>query len=229
MTLVKTNARRSTAHPLERMSKADLLEQHLTLIANYGLIQENLAELELALDDEGWRNMAFENDREFSTGGLQRVINLCRLMYVKNPLVGRAVGLQRLYVFARGVELEARDDKVNDQVQAFLNDDANEAEFWGHSARAAKEVTLATEANIFFAFFGPGKDGSVRVRTFPVDDFLGGDIIRNPDDRREVWWYKRRWRKTEFDEAAEAKRGHDLVPGLALSTDEGQGSGDDRL
>lgn len=154
------------------------------------LLQERITELELELDRIGWQEVAPSIDRwNFSRDALRKIMRLARLYFLKNPLVNRAVVIQAVYVFGQGIEITARDRVVQEIVEQFMEDNANQAELTSHQARVMKECDLQVDGNIFFAFFRDPRFGTVRVRTIPVDEIEA--IIHNPDDRKEPWFYKR--------------------------------------
>lgn len=155
------------------------------------LLTERLAELELALEDEGWLRLGLEGQREFSREGLRRIAALSRLMYLKNPLIQRAVNVKTYYVWGQGVNIAARDDTVNIVLQRFLDDPSNRDELTGHQARMLKEVDLEVDGNLFLVLFPNTITGHVRVRSIVVDEVV--DIWCNPEDSRERWFYERRW------------------------------------
>lgn len=161
------------------------------------LFQERIAELELAQDDAGWRRMGGDDGNEFSREFLRRIVALSRLMFLKNPLVNRAVSLQAFYVFGQGMNVQAAHPSVNDVVQAFMDDRQNKAELTSHQARTMKEQTLQVEGNLFFVLFTNPATGRVRVRTLPTDEVA--EIVANPEDAREPWYYKRTWTQTALD------------------------------
>lgn len=154
-------------------------------------LQERLAELEFPLEDVGWQKLSNLYETEFSRDGLNRIISVSRLMGLKNPLINRAVWLQAMYVWGQGVSISARDKRVGEVVAAFLNNPKNQAELTTHQQRTLKEVELQTTGNLFFVFFSNISDGTVTVRTFDVEEVA--DIIHNPEDRKEPWFYKRAW------------------------------------
>ncbi len=168
-------------------------------------MEERIAELELELEDVGWQR---ENGRatfEFQTHNLLRMINWARIMYLKNPLINHGVEVQADYVFAQGITIAATDsdgeEKYAKALQAFISHPKNKAELFDLDCMWMKEVRQQTEGNIFFALFVK-KGSPVVIRTIPVEDIMGsGDIIRNPEDRREPWYYKRKWRAEKFDTA----------------------------
>lgn len=163
------------------------------------MLKERLAELELQMEDQGWRQLIVGGQREFSHGALIEIIRMSRLMYLKNPLIRRGVDIQALYVWGRGVTIQARDPKVNEVVQAFLDDKRNQAELTSHVARKGKEIALQVMGNIFFVLFTNPSTGEVKVRTVPVDTIR--QIVSNPDDAKEPWFYRREWEQIKFNEA----------------------------
>lgn len=162
------------------------------------LFQERLAELEFALEDQGWERLMQGGDREFSRDALKRICSLSRLMYLKNPLINRAVSLQAAYVFGQGVNISSENEAANVTIQAFLDDPANQAELTSHQSRMLKEVDLTVLGNIFFVLF-KATDGAVKVRSISVDEVV--DIVCNPEDAKEKWYYKRVWTPRAFNTA----------------------------
>jgi hypothetical protein len=154
-------------------------------------LRENLAELELALDDVGWLRMGLDSSKEFSREGLRKINALARIFWLKNPLVKRAVLIQTQYVFGQGVNIEAKHDKIDEVVQAFLDDKKNQAELTSHQSYSTKEMELQIFANLFFVFFVNNSTGRVRVRSINPDEIE--DIVYNPDDGKDPWYYKRTW------------------------------------
>jgi hypothetical protein len=179
-------------------TKDQLVTENAQLSNTLEVIVERLAELELALEDTDWIRMSLDGSREFSNAGLAKIITLARLAYLKNPLINRAVSVQAFYVWGQGVNVEAKPAEVDAVVQGFLDHPKNQVELTSHQARTAKEVTLQLEANLFLVLFTNTSTGRVVVRKIPVDEILAGDIITNPDDAREPWFYKRVWTQRTF-------------------------------
>jgi hypothetical protein len=154
-------------------------------------LKERLAELELALEDVNWARLVNEGNRELSRDGLKRIMAMARLFFLKNPLINRAVTLQACYVWGQGINITAKDEAVHQVVQDFMNDRKNKAELTSHQARSLKEQDLQVTGNLFFVLFTDRRTGDVRVRSIPADEIL--EIICNPEDMREPWYYKRIW------------------------------------
>lgn len=165
--------------------------------ANYELLQERLAELELALEDQGWSRLTGSNDREFSRAGLRKINKLARIYWLKNPLIKRAVYTQTCYVFGQGISIQAEHPLVNEVVQAFTDDHKNRSELFEHQSLMLKETELQLFANIFFLFFRNRDTGRVRLRTIHPDEIE--DIIYNPEDDKDPWYYLRVWTEKRVD------------------------------
>lgn len=161
------------------------------------LLDESLRSLELAMEDEGWQAMGRDGKREFSREGLRQIAALSRIMFLKNPLVNRAVLVQAMYVWAQGVSISSEDEATQAVITAFLDDPANQAELTSHQARTMKECDLQVLGNLFFALFTDINTGGVKVRTVPVDEIT--EIITDPEDRKAVWFYKREWTAASLD------------------------------
>ena len=156
---------------------------------NLELLQERLIELEQ--DDVGWQRLTGTYEAEFSRQGLRNINYLARLYWLKNPLIQRGVNVQAYYVFGQGVIIRAEDEEVNEVVQQFLDDSKNQAELTSHQAQMFKETELTLFGNLFFVFFPNKSSGRVRVRTVSTEEIE--DIICNPEDSKDPWYYKRTW------------------------------------
>lgn len=196
--------------------RADLLEAELgRRDLSLDLLNERIAELELALEDEGWTELGLKGAQEFSRSGLRKLVSLARVMFLKNPLIHRAVMVQAYYVFGQGVTLDAADDEARAIVEEFWSDPANRAELTSAQNLELKEIELQVSGNLFLSLFTTPSTGRVRVRSFPVAEV--SDVIHNPEDRREPWFYLREWRQEHLiDNGSGAK---EMKPHKALYPD----------
>lgn len=171
--------------------QAELAEQLRGERQQAAFLQETLADLELRMHEPGWQRLTAYAEQEFSRPGLQQITAVCRIMAIKNPLIKRGLALRQAYVWGQGVATTARDEQVNEVVQAFLDDAGNKRTFSGSQACEQLERSLGTDGNVFFALFTAPRSGRVQVRTIPWDEI--GDVITNPEDRSEPWFYRREW------------------------------------
>ncbi|WP_141576137.1 hypothetical protein [Actinomadura sp. WMMA1423] len=165
-------------------------------------LTETLSDLESRMNEPGWQRLTAMADQEFSRDGLRQITAVCRIMALKNPLIKRGLSLRASYVFGQGVQTSARaqgkrpgEQDVNDVVQRFLADPSNRRTFSSLGACEDLERALGSDGNLFFALFTRPKTGRVQVRTIPWDEIT--DVITNPQDRSEPWFYRREWYEEE--------------------------------
>jgi len=162
-------------------------------------LQERIAEMEFLLEDTGWERVDGSNDDlDLSRDLLRRIIRDARAMYLANPLINHSVDVIAVYVFGQGVTISGH-GIANDRVQAFLDDIGNVRTLTGLGSMLAQDRALTYEGNRFYALFGKAKEVT-RVRNIPTLQMVAGDIIRNPEDDAEVWYYMRRWTRTDRDD-----------------------------
>jgi len=168
---------------------AEQLADKLSLLES--AFEERIAELELelAIEDKGWTKLGGYGEFEFTRDALRKITRESRLFYLKNPLVKRACETKSNYVFGQGVTIQARNPLVDQVVQSFLSDEKNKSEVTTPLSMHARDLDLQTDANLFLAFF-TNASGDVRVRSIPFDEI--DDILCNPEDRKEPWFYLRK-------------------------------------
>lgn len=160
------------------------------------ILTEAVADLELALEDVGWRKLSAGVADEFTTEGRRRIAALCRLMAVSHPLIKRGLLLRIGYVWGQGVEVTVRikdNEDLATQVNLLLDafDEDNAKSLVGSQACEELERAQGTDGNVYFALFTSRLTGRVQVRSTPPDEVV--DIICNPEDRDEPWFYVRQY------------------------------------
>ena len=160
-------------------------------------LQERIDALEYALESPEWRRLTQSAELEFTRTGLRNITELARVMFLKNPLIKRGVIVKRLYVWGQGWTVKAANQDVQAVINEFLYDPKNDDVIGSHEARMNLETDLEVDGNLFFCFFVNQATGRVRVRTVAFDEI--DDVIRNPDDAKEPWLYKRMWTEQKFD------------------------------
>lgn len=178
-----------------RTELAEMLTAERSMVEH---LQESVQGLEQAMNEPGWQRMTALADQEFTREGLRRITSVCRVMGLKNSLIRRGIRLRTAYVWGQGVQISARDaDKksrgqdVNAVIQDFLDDPGNVRTFSGAQAHEQHEQALCTDGNLFAALFTNPRTGKVQVRFIPWDEIA--DVITNPEDASEPWYYKRVW------------------------------------
>lgn len=180
-----------TTNGIGRLTKAQLIEAIHNQEGTYDTLTERITELEMVLQDQDsdWQRLGGEGEMEFSRAGLGAIIRQARLFYLKNPLIQRAVRVQAHYVFGQGFSISAANEKVNDLIQRFLDDRPNVKALTGHQASIEAEIELTVTGNLFLAMFSDRTSGRVILRCVPVEEVE--EIVTNPEDKEEPWFYKR--------------------------------------
>ncbi len=155
------------------------------------MLESRIAELEGILSSGDWRLLTSQAEEEFSREGLRQITEMARIMYLKNPLINRGVSVKRFYVWGQGVSVQTANSDLHDVLQAFDDDAKNVVALTSHPARMNAEVELQTDGNLFVVFFVNQTTGRVRVRLVPFGEIA--DVVSNPEDQREPWYYLRRW------------------------------------
>ena len=155
-----------------------------------------MAELEIAIEDRGWKRLIAQSQYEFSRFGIQSIMLICRLYYIKNPLARRGVDVSALNVFGRGMDISSPDSDAHDELMSFFNDPRNASQF-SHSAFVKKEKQTYTDGNVFWAFFADPQDGRLECRG--IDPLEVSEIITDPDDADTPWFYRRDWTEDRID------------------------------
>ncbi len=185
----------TTAPVVEQLQEQLRAEQEENL-----LLQEGMADLEMALEDKGWRSLSAGVADEFSTAGRRAVAAACRTMAVSNPLCKRGLTIRIGYIWGQGVEVSARvetadadDTSIQDDVNSLIDDfhTDNAKSLTGSQASEELERALGTDGNVYLAAFTSPLSGRVQVRSTPTDEIV--DIVTNPEDRDEHWFYVREY------------------------------------
>ena len=157
-------------------------------------------DIELALQNVGWRREINLSWLEFSRWGIQQIILISRLYYMKEPLMRRAVDVVSAYVFGRGVEVSSTDDDANDVLNEFF--ERNRGTF-GPNAMLASQRAKSTDGNLFWAFFADLTDtGKVSARRIDATEIQ--EIATDPDDSDKEQYFKRVYTAKVFNPATGA-------------------------
>lgn len=160
-------------------------------------LEESLSDAQrlLAAEDYGWQKVGdLTGEGVIGREHVKQVVALARVMAIADPLIRRAAGLHKAYVWGQGCTIAAKQEDgseqdVNAVVQAFLDDPGNAATFTSAQARELLEHKLQTDGELFHALITSPLSGRVQVREVPC--FEVDDVITNPEDAAEVWFYKR--------------------------------------
>jgi hypothetical protein len=190
----------------------ELLESRLReAVGSVDTSESGVVDLERRItQDPGWRLFSVLQAQEFSPEGMTQLRAVCRLMSLSNPLMKRGLELRRVYVHGQGCEIRARatgrtrkdqgeEQDVNAVIDKFIRNRTNQKTVFGQQAAGELEAALGTDGEVFIALFTKPLTGWVSARTFAADEIT--EIITNPDDRSEPWYYRRVWQRQSYDKA----------------------------
>lgn len=187
-----------------QMTTEQMRNQLKAANATTDAVQENLLRLEMAMEDDGWRRLGWDADREFTRQGISEIIKVSRALYISHPLIQRAVDVKTYYVWAQGVSRTASDGKVQELiVDPFINDMGNQAELFGHQSQLLTDVDQQVDGSLFYALH-TSPLGDVSVRTIPVEQFT--EIMTREGDAGITTFYRRVWAEDIFDAATGERR-----------------------
>lgn len=175
---------------VEATKRAERVENALEIA------QEAIGRLELALDNEGWNSLVSQGETEFSREGLRKAAAIARVMAVANPLIKRGLSVRCGYIFGEGFEIKSENEKVSEVIQRMISDPGNQRAVFGETASEENERTLGTDGNLTFALFANPRTGHVKIRTVSFDEV--SDVICNPEDKDDPWFYLREYDRTTF-------------------------------
>lgn len=157
--------------------------------------QGAFGDIALALQNLEWRREINLSWLEFSRWGIQQIILICRLHYIKNPTIQRGINVAAQYVFGRGVEVSSPDPDANDVLKEFME---RNGKVVGQVGLTELERAKYYDGNIFFAFFADTMEtGTTTIRTIDATEMM--EIVTDPDDTSTPWFYKREWTDRIFN------------------------------
>jgi len=157
--------------------------------ARIALLENRLAELEYEVSSSWERVSGRQQSEQFTKQTINDISDIARVLALKNPLVRRAITVKSGYTFGQGVAISATHPRINEVVQRFLDDERNQAELTSHQAMLLADRDLQCDGNRFFVLFTNQVTGRVRVRSIPLPEIA--EIITNPEDQKEAWYYIR--------------------------------------
>lgn len=151
-------------------------------------------DIELALQNVDWRREINSSWLEFSRWGVQQIMLISRLYWVKNPMIQRGINVSAQYVFGRGVEISSSDEAANEAIKAFVE---RNPRVFGQVALADQHRRKNYDGNLFWGLHTDPNTGEVDVKT--IDALEIQEIVCDPDDTEVPRFYRRQWVAKRFD------------------------------
>jgi hypothetical protein len=180
----------------------ELKVTNMALANGMEILQENVADVVLALDNQGWNPLGEELDlSEIPLYTIKRTSRTARALGIINPLIKRGVDIRTAYIWGGGVEFTGLPDKTAD---AFVKSANSQKYLLSPKACAEMEMCLATDGNYFLLVSKGGTFYSAKksVQRLPLFQITG--TVSSPDNHEEVWFYRREWVRVVNNEATDA-------------------------
>ena len=157
---------------------------------------------ELMLNNIEWKRETSLSWLEFTRWGIQQIILISRLRCTKDPMLQRGMNVSAQYVFGRGVEITSQDKTAAEILKEWRERNKT---VLGHVGLTELHRAKFYDGNLFFVCFTDHVNtGEVNVRTIDATEMM--DVITNPDDTSEPWYYRREWIQQTFDPVSGTRR-----------------------
>ena len=151
---------------------------------------------ELLLQNVNWQREINYSWLEFTRWGIQQIILICRLYFIKNPICRRLINVRAEYTFARGYDVTTNDEDANAEIKDFIR---RNQKVLGHVALTAQQRGKDHDGNLFWVFFTDPGTGKCDLRTIDATEIQ--DIWTNPEDADVPQFYLRIWTQRAHDPA----------------------------
>lgn len=189
MSLLELFDKRAPAERIQYvMENQSLSEEVNYLRGEIGELQEDMLKISDAFDNVGWAPLDEDQATEIPLKTVKKIAKVARAMYALNPFVKRGVKARYSYIWGRSVQFDGTSE-IDDLIVL------NRKKMFNPQAYEELEVVLATDGNAFTAL--PIGDGAEKRTIFrvPLDQIEG--IVANPDDKEDIWFYKREYSITK--------------------------------
>lgn len=171
---------------IDRIAIEDIRAEYQALETKFEVVQERLAGMDAMVSNAGWNEIYGVNSKD---GGpsLEQLLDVSeqlQALTAQNAWLKRGNLLRTNYVWDGGIHYENissenRGKGVN--VQALIDDEQNQREFFGPSARKRRSKALYTDGHAIYM----GDDRTKKLKAIPLNRVTG--TLVNPEDSTEVW------------------------------------------
>lgn len=184
----------------ESAELAEVKAENAALAGSLEILQENMADIVMAMDNQGWNPLGEELDMsEIPLYTIKKTARTTRALGVINPLVTRGLSVRNAYIWGGGISFEGLDEK-----DPFFASTNAQKYFFSLKARSEMETALGTDGNFFLLVTKAGlySKGSHKVQRIPLYQITG--TVSDPDNHEDIWFYRREWVTVVNDRDTEA-------------------------
>lgn len=167
-------------------------------VERWQVVEREFVELANDAEDLALHSMDYLHGRpqEMATERRRRIAQRSRIALKFDPLAAAEAQLLADFSFGRGVPIPtARDEKVQDVIDAAWTDANNEEKLTGFAAQRKLSNELLTAGERFTTLYTAGG----RVRVGRIDPDLVEAVVPDPEDRLRPIYYMAQVRKYEWD------------------------------
>lgn len=149
------------------------------------IMKETQTLASLALEDLGWQQLGVEGNLDVMPANRQAIVQRARMFAIRDPICHQIIQLWTNYALGRGIDVTAQEDEMQKVIDEFMNLRKNRRLLSPTGQRLLSDRVLI-DGELFLAFFG---DAPIKMRI--LDPLHITEIISNPEDADDVWFYKR--------------------------------------
>jgi hypothetical protein len=149
----------------------------------------DLASLVLAVDELGWQRLGgpqVDNNRDFTDVDRVKMVQRSRLYFYRDPLARQAIRLYTAYALGQDLEIRHDNQQAQTVLDTFLSDRGNR-DVVGMLGLRRQSNNLLVDGEMVWAYL----DDARRPRVRAIDPLEITEIITNPEDSADVWYYRR--------------------------------------
>ena len=148
-----------------------------------------------ATNEYGWISLYGNLDNQFDLKTVQQLTDYARAVYLKNPLINRAVRLKALTIFGQSFTINLDDE--NEFVKSFTDQLLKEEFFSDFENLFQTEGELQITGNIFLKIEKVNEEFPYNISLIPIEEV--DDYVFHPDESSRLILLKRKWMRTDID------------------------------
>ena len=179
------------------METRKVREEKLMLPESIEYLRDDIYRTSLGeVDEYSWLSLYGTLDNQFDLSTVKQLSDYARAVYLKNPLINRAVRLKALTIFGQSFSINL--DNEEDHVKDFTEDLLKEEFFSDFENLFQIESELQVTGNIFLKIErADDEEFPYNISLIPIEEV--NDFVFHPDESSRLILVKRMWRRTDID------------------------------
>lgn len=171
-------------------------EQKLMLPESIDFLRDDIYRTSLdRVNNYSWADVYGNTDRQFDIETVKQLADYARAVYLKNPLINRAVRLKALTIFGQSFAIELDDEEQF--VKDFTDQLLKEEFFSDYENLFQIESELQVTGNFFLKIERVEEEFPYSISLIPIEEIQ--DFVFHPDENSRLLLVKRMWKRTDID------------------------------